>query len=140
MKEITKQMIKNFKIMKLGMDFMGYEVKKKESLSFHHLIIPHRDCKLYGLGEGYLYWNGAILNQLTSHDYLHLIERIDYDIFLAITSEMIDENVKGYLDMENIRYIDDCLTFFEREHCSDRNKKGKILIKEEYTKRMMKWK
>lgn len=122
------------------MDFMGYEVKKKESLSFHHLIIPHRDCKLYGLGEGYLYWNGAILNQLTSHDYLHLIERIDYDIFLAITSEMIDENVKGYLDIENIRYIDDCLTFFEREHCSDRNKKGKILIKEEYTKRMMKWK
>lgn len=122
------------------MDFMGYEVKKKENLSFHHLIIPHRDCKLYGLGEGYLYWNGAILNQLTSHDYLHLIERIDYDIFLAITSEMIDENVKGYLDIENIRYIDDCLTFFEREHCSDRNKKGKILIKEEYTKRMMKWK
>lgn len=138
MKETTKQMIKNFKIMKLEMDFMGYEVKRKESLSFHHSIIPHRDCKLYGLGEGYLYWNGAILNQLTSHDYLHLIERIDYDVFLAITSEMIDENVKGYLDIENIRYIDDCLTSFEREHCSDRNKKGKILIKEEYTRRMKK--
>lgn len=138
MKEVTKQMIKNFKIMKLGIDFMGYEVKRKESLSFHHLVIPHRDCHLYGLGEGYLYWNGAILNQLTSHDYLHLIEAKDYELFLLITSEMIDENSKGYLDIENIRYIDDCLKAFEREHCSDRNKKGKLLIKEEYTRRMIK--
>lgn len=138
MKEITKQMIKNFRIMKIGIDFMGYKVDRKESLSFHHLVIPHRDCKLFGLGEGYLSWNGAILRQDTSHDYLHLIERIDYDMFLAITSEMIDENVKGYLDMENIRCIDDCLTFFEREHCSDRNKKGKLLIKEKYIRRMIK--
>lgn len=68
MKEITKQMIKKFKIMKLGYDFMGYKVDRKESLSFHHLIIAHRDCKLFGLGEGYLYWNGAILRQNTSHD------------------------------------------------------------------------
>lgn len=140
MKEITKQIIKDFKIMKLGYDFMGYKVDRKESLSFHHLIIPYRDCKSFGLGEGYLYWNGAILRQNTSHDYLHLIESKDYELFLAITSEMIDENVKGYLEMQNIRYIDDCLTYFEREHCSDRGKKGKLLIKEEYTRRMIKWK
>ncbi len=138
MKEITEHMIKKFKIMKLKFDFMGYVVDKKESLSFHHLIIPRRDCKKFGLGDGYLYWNGSILNQNTSHDYLHLIERIDYDLFLAITSEMIDENIKGYLDMENIRYINDCLLYFERNHCSDRDKKGKLLIKEEYTRRMIK--
>ena len=138
MKEITEHMIKKFKIMKLKFDFMGYVVDKKESLSFHHLIIPRRDCKKFGLGDGYLYWNGSILNQNTSHDYLHLIERIDYDLFLAITSEMIDENIKGYLDMENIRYINECLLYFERNHCSDRDKKGKLLIKEEYTRRMIK--
>ena len=138
MKEITEHMIKKFKIMKLKFDFMGYVVDKKESLSFHHLIIPRRDCKKFGLGDGYLYWNGSILNQNTSHNYLHLIERIDYDLFLAITSEMIDENIKGYLDMENIRYINDCLLYFERNHCSDRDKKGKLLIKEEYTRRMIK--
>lgn len=136
MKEITKQMIKNFRIMKIGIDFMGYKVDRKESLSFHHLVIPHRDCKLFGLGEGYLYWNGAILRQDTSHDYLHIIEKIDYDIFLAITSEMVDENIKGYLDIENLRYISDCLKIFEREHCSDRNKKGKLLIKDSYTRRV----
>ena len=116
MKEITKQMIDDFKIMKIGIDFMGYKVDRKESLSFHHLVIPHRNCKLFSLEEGYLYWNGAILRRDTSHDYLHIIEKIDYDIFLAITSEMIDENVKGYLDIENLRYISDCLKTFEREH------------------------
>lgn len=135
MREITKLMINEYKIMKLGIDFMGFSVDRKSSLSFHHLIVPHRDCKIAGLGEGYLWWNGAILRQNTSHDYLHLIEGKDYDVFSAITSEMIDMNIKGYLDINNLRYIDDCLKTFEREHCTDRNKKGRLLIKEEYTRR-----
>lgn len=134
MREITEKMIKDFKIMKLGFDFMGYKVDKKQSLSFHHLIVPHRESRNYGIGDGYLYWNGAILRQNTSHDYLHTIEAKDYDLFLAITSEMIDENVKGYLDKENLIYIRDCLELFEREHCSDVTSKGKKLIKEEYIK------
>lgn len=46
---------------------------------------------------------------------------------------------KGYLDIENLRYIDDILTSFEREYCGKRGKKGKILIKEEYTKRVKLW-
>lgn len=134
MREITEKMIKDFKIMKLGFDFMGYRVDKKQSLSFHHLVIPHRYCQKLGLGEGYFYRNGAILRQDTSHDYLHLIEAKDYDLFLAITSEMIDQNIKGYLDKQNLIYIRDCLLTFEREHCSDRTKKGKLLIKEEFIK------
>lgn len=135
MREITEKMIKNFKIMELGFDFMGYSVDKKSSLSFHHLIIPHRESQKHRIGEGYLYWNGAILRQNTSHDYLHLIETIDYDMFMAITSEMIDENIKGYLDITNLRYINDVLCQFEREHCSDISKKGKLLIKDDYLKR-----
>lgn len=134
MREITEKIIKDFKIMKLGFDFMGYKVDKKQSLSFHHLVIPHRYCQKLGLGEGYFYRNGAILRQDTSHDYLHLIEAKDYDLFLAITSEMIDQNIKGYLDKQNLIYIRDCLLTFEREHCSDRTKKGKLLIKEEFIK------
>lgn len=136
MKEITRIMINDFKIMKLKYDFMGYRVDKKASLSFHHLIIPRRNCKEFGIGEGYLYWNGAILRQETSHDYLHLIESKDEDMFMAITSEMIDENIKGKLDIENLRRIHDILTCFEREHCHDRGKKGRLLIKDEYIKRM----
>lgn len=135
MKEIAERMIKDFKIMKLGYDFMGYNVDKKSSLSFHHLIIPRRESRKYKIGDGYLYWNGAILKQNTSHDYLHLIESKDHDMFLAITSEMIDENIKGYLDISNLRYINDVLCQFEREYCSDLSKKGKLLIKEEYLRR-----
>ena len=133
MREITKQMIDYYKIMKLGYDFMGYPVYQKNKLSFHHLIVPHRHSKEAGLGEGYLWWNGAILNQSTSHEYLHLIETKDFDMFSAITSEMIDENVKGYLDMENLKRILDILKCFEREHFADVGKsKGNYLIKDEY--------
>ena len=132
MKEITKLMIKDFKIMKLGYDFMGYKVNRTKDLSFHHLIIPHRESKSYGLGEGYLYWNGAILRQNTSHDYLHIIEKIDPEIFYELTSEMIDENIKGRLDIDNLKRIHDLLLYFEREHDHDTSKKGKLLIKREF--------
>ena len=71
MREITREMIKEYRLMKLGYDFMGYEIKNKQDLSFHHLIVPRRNCKALGLGEGYLKRNGSILNQNTSHDYLH---------------------------------------------------------------------
>ena len=132
MKEITKIMINDFKIMKLGYDFLGYKVNRKQDLSYHHLIIPRRHCKGAGLGEGYLYWNGAILRQNTSHDYLHIIEKIDPDIFYELTSEMIDENIKGRLDIDNLKRIRDLLLYFEREHDHDTSKKGKLLIKREF--------
>ena len=86
MREITKIMIKKYALMKLKFDFMGYVFQRPEQLSFHHLIVPHRLCKSKGLGEGYLEWNGAILRQNTAHDYLHVIEKYDPDMFNAITS------------------------------------------------------
>lgn len=138
MKEVTKLMIKKYALMKLKYDFMGYEFQRSHQLSFHHLIVPRRLCKQEGLGEGYLEWNGAILRQDTSHDYLHVIEHYDPDIFASITSEMIDINIKGYVDMANLREIDDMLRYFEREHCSDRTKKGSLIIKPEYTRRLLK--
>ena len=133
MKEITKIMVNDFKIMKLGMDFMGYKVTRKEQLSFHHLIIAHKDCKTLCIpSEGYVYWNGAMLRQNTSHDYAHLIQKIDPEIFYLITSEMIDENIKGRLDIDNLKRIHDSLLYFEREHDHDTSKKGKLLIKREF--------
>lgn len=135
MKNITNLMINDFKIMKYKLDFMGYQVKRKESLSFHHLIVPKRLCQAKGLGEGYLYWNGAILVQKTSHDYLHIIEKTDRDIFEYITKEMIDINQSRSLQIENLKRIHSTLEQFEREHCSDRTKNGKILIKNDYIRR-----
>jgi len=138
MREITKLMVKKYALMKLKYDFMGYDFKKPEQLSFHHLVVAHRFCKKQGLGDGFYEWNGAILVQKTSHDYLHSIEQYDYDMFSDITSHMIDENAKGYLDIEDIMAIDDILTCFEREYCGIRTKKGYPLIKEEYTRRLLK--
>ena len=137
MKPITREMIKKYGVK--DFDFMGYDVRRKENLSFHHLIIPHRNCKEYGMGEGYLLWNGAILNQDTSHEYLHIIEYVDYDVFCALSSEMIDMNIKGYLDKNNLRYIKDILLSFEREHDHDKNKKGKLLIKRKYVNNRFSW-
>lgn len=132
MKPITKEMIKIYNIKKLKYDFMGYKIDRMQSLSFHHLIIPHKDSRAKGIGDGYLLWNGALLVQDTSHDYLHIIEAIDREIFLAITQQMIEENQLGKLDIKNLKRIRDLLLYFEKEHSSIKNKKGKLLIKQKY--------
>lgn len=138
MREITKIMIEKYRLKKLKYDMMGYMFKRTQDLSFHHTIISHKDCKELGLGEGYWEWNGSILVQKTSHDFLHIVENYDFDRFLAITSELIDENIKEYVDIENLKAINDILNGFEREHCGKRTKKGNLLIKEEYTRRLIK--
>ena len=138
MREITKIMIEKYRLKKLKYDMMGYMFKRTQDLSFHHTIISHRDCKEMGLGEGYWEWNGSILVQKSSHDFLHIVENYDYDRFLAITSELIDENIKEYVDKANLIAINDILTGFEREYCGKRTKKGNLLIKEEYTRRLIK--
>lgn len=124
---IVNLMINYYNLDKI--DFMGYTFTKNNA-TFHHLIVPNR------LGGPRIIENGAILNGRTSHPYLHRIESVDLDVFNAITSEMIDINWKGYLDPFNLRNIDDILKSFEREHCSDLTKKGKLLIKEEYIHRV----
>ena len=138
MKEITRIMIKKYALQRLRYDFMGYDFTNQQQLSFHHLIVPKRLCRKEGLGKGYLEWNGAILRQTTSHDYLHTIEVYDRDMFVAITNQMIEENEQGYLDLKNIRAIYDVLNQFEREYCGKYTKKGHLVIKEEYTKRLLK--
>lgn len=139
MKEITKQMIKDFNMKKLGYDWCGYEFQRPEQLSFHHLIIPRRNCKKFHVpNDGYVYWNGAILRQNTSHDYLHLIERYDYDRFLAVSSELIDINMQRQILYKQLCYINDILDSFEREYSGERNSKGHEIIKEEYTRRLLK--
>lgn len=137
MRDITKLMIAKYKLLELKYDFMGYEFNNERELTFHHLVIPKRICIAQNIPElGYLEWNGCILKR-DDHNYLHIIERYDRECFEAITIQMIDENKKGYLDMKNIKYIDDVLSYFEREYSGARTKNGKPLIKEEYTRRLV---
>ena len=131
MKQVTKLMIQDYKIQELGCDFMGFHLNQNDRATFHHLIIPNRE------GGPYARWNGAILNGETSHPYLHLIEAVDYEKFCYITSEMVDINIKGFLDPINLRHINIILCQFETEHGLDRGKGGKYLIKSEYKKRIL---
>ena len=131
MKQIVKDMIKLYKINELGFDFCGYSLQKGDIYTYHHNIIARRN------GGPETISNGAILCGKSSHPYLHIIEAKDLDRFNAITSELIDENIKGYLDQKNLLAIDDILNGFEREYSGTYTKKGKPLIKEEYTRRLI---
>lgn len=132
MREITREMIKLYNIKKLKYDFMGYTFNNLQELSFHHLIVPKRDCKKEGLGNGFLIWNGAILKQDTSHDYLHLIERINRELFLRITKYMIEENKNGKIDIDNLKRIREVLLLFEEIYSKETDRNGKKLIKSVY--------
>lgn len=138
MKAITQEMIKTFRIKELGYDMMGYTFKRQGDLSFHHLIIPHRESRIAGIGEGYVFWNGAILNQNSAHEYLHVIEKYDPELFYAITSELIDENILRQIEINNLKNIRDMLLYFEREYCGKHSKKGKPIIKESYVNNRIK--
>lgn len=69
---------------------------------------------------------------MSSHDYLHLIQRIDNEIFCRITSEMIEQNEKGRLDLENLKKIRDLLLYFEKEHSADEDKDGQKIIRKRF--------
>ena len=121
-------MINEFKLKELGHDFMGYSLQKGDIYTFHHLIVPNRQ------GGPYARWNGAILYS-TPHQYLHVIEATDYKYFSYLTSEMIDMNQKGFIDIDNILEINDILCEFEHKYRNRRSKKGKRLIKDAYLNR-----
>lgn len=128
MKQITKDMIRIYKIKELGHDFAGYKLQKGDIYTYHHNIIAKRN------GGPETIWNGAILCGKTIHPYLHLIEQYDPEIFYLITSELIDENIKRQLTLDSLRRIRTLLEYFEKEHCSTRTKKGNLLIKENYVR------
>lgn len=130
MKEVTRVMLELYRLKELGYDFMGYEPNGNGIISYHHLIIPKRH------GGKATIQNGALIYRVP-HDYLHTIERYDLDMFGTISSEMVDMNIKGYLDMENIEYIDDVLCCFEREYSGKTTRKGHEIIKPEYTRRLV---
>ena len=129
-------MINDYNLKKLRYDFMGFRFKNLNELSFHHLLIPRKDCDRVE-AKGYVRWNGAILVQDTSHEYLHLIEQFDRDRFEYITERMKIMNENGHLDMNNLERIEMALRTFEMEFRDLTSKKGKVLIKDTYFNRIL---
>ena len=70
-------------------------------------------------------WNGAVLVQDTSHEYLHVIERLDRDRFDYITHFMVTMNINKKLDKYSLKQITVMsivlklvLSLFARDHIS----------------------
>ena len=124
MKAITAELIRIYQ--PDDIDWMGYYTLCKDDFSFHHII---KKCD----GGPYHIDNGALLNRDTAHPYLHLIEVKDLDMFDYINKILKDINTQRYSPTKKqLLAIRSVLESFEREHCSDRTKRGKILLKAKY--------
>ena len=113
-----------------NIDWMGYQINRGDSLSFHHVVKKEHHGK-------YEMDNGALLNCNSSHPYLHLIENKDLELYIYLNNLLKNINSqREFPSKQQLLAIDAILRQFEREHCSDRNNKGKFLIKSEFYDRM----
>ena len=129
MKDITKKLVREYKIKELGYDFMGYYWQPGDIITFHHTILPKKDGGLERKE------NGSVLYS-TPHHYIHTIEEYEEQAFAYITMEIMQMNLKGYLDITNIKRIHDTLLWFESIYGEERTKNGKMLIKDSFRNRM----
>ena len=126
MKKNLNLMINSYNLK--GIDFMGYKVNKNNPYTYHHIL-----KKCHGGNETLK--NGAVLTKY-SHQYLHIIETRDLEIYNQINNVLKQINEQGFAPLERqILAIDYILRIFESEHFNDKTAKGKILIKKEFLKR-----
>ena len=132
MSRLRERLYKDYKLEQLGFDFMGYQYDKKTDLSTHHILPRHCGGKTKKD-------NLCVLNRYTSHNYIHLIEDIDYKMFLQISKFLMEQVKKGEISVEQILRINDVLEVFERKYKDEESRNGELLIKPEYkTKRIIK--
>lgn len=132
MSRLREKLYKIYNLEELGFDFMGYEFGSKKELSTHHIIPRHT-------GGQTKKGNLCVLNRITSHNYIHLIEDYDYKAFLNISKLLLEQVKLGKVDIEDIKRINELLLNFEEKHKDDEARNGTLLIKEEYkTKRIIK--
>jgi hypothetical protein len=71
---------------------------------------------------------------------LHTIEYYDLDKYVFINKILKDINTQRYMPtIEQLKQIDYVLKEFEEEHEDEVSTRGKVLIKDEYRKRVL-WK
>lgn len=130
MKPITREMVQMWDMDKI--DWMGYKISRQNPFTYHHAFIPAR------FGGKMTINNGAILCGQTSHPYIHVIENWDEDRFEYLTSILHEINDQRRMPtLEQFKKMRSCLEGFEREYSGKRTSKGKVLIKEPYTRRIM---
>ena len=132
MSKLRERLYKEYHIEELGYDFLGYTFESKKELSTHHIMPRH-------IGGKTEKKNLCVLNRYTSHNYIHLIEDTDYNIFLRISSYLAEQVKKGEISKDELLRINDLLETFERKYKDEESRNGSLIIKEEYkTKRIIK--
>lgn len=127
MKPITSLMINMYNLK--GIDFAGFKVSKDNPYTYHHLI------KRCNSGKETIE-NGAVLTKY-SHEYLHIVETRDLELYNYINNVLKQINEQGHEPLlRQILAIDYLLKLFEKDHMNDRSSKNKRLIKSEYLRRL----
>ena len=127
MKNVVCNMLKIY-VPYSGFDWMNYRLVK-DDISYHH-ITKKSD------GGKKTIENGALLQSTTSHPYLHLIENVDIDTYLALNDVFKDINMQKHEPTLMQRgIIEDILLRFEEEHRWDKDRNGMLLIRAKYLKR-----
>lgn len=110
-----------------GLDWLNYKLVK-DKVTFHH--IKKRDN-----GGKKVVNNGALLMPV-AHQYLHLIESKDMNIYIGINKIFEYINQQQYEPTaEQRQMLEYLLLQFENQHRFDKGSKGKILIKHKYLER-----
>ena len=127
MKQVTKEMLKIYEPVS-NLDWLNYRIVRKSDLTFHHI---QKRCD----GGKEVIENGALLLPVP-HQYLHLIEYRDKDIYIAINKIFEYINRQKHEPTEEQRLmIEYLLRSFEDNHRWDKGSKGKLLIKHKYLDR-----
>jgi len=126
LKKVVQDMLKIYKPYS-SLDWMNYKLVKKD-VTFHHI---QKRCD-----GGRLEINNGGLLMPNSHAYLHLIEFLDLDTYLALNEIFKDVNIQGYEpEYEQRLIIESLLSTFESVHRWDKGSKGKLLVKRKYLER-----
>ena len=129
MKLVTKNMIYLWNMNNLC--WMGYKMSSQNPFTYHH-ITKRTD------GGRLTIDNGAILTK-NAHEFLNVIENKDLELYIYLNNML--KNINNQREMPNrqqLLAIDSLLRMFENEYSGKRNSKGNLLIKEEYTRRIIK--
>lgn len=126
MRRITKDMLEIY-IPYSNLDWMNYKLIRTE-LTYHHIV------KKEDKGKTEIS-NGALIMPV-SHQYLHLIECLDIETYIALNNLFKIVNKQGYEPTREQReLIEYLLKEFEKIHKWDKGLKGKLLVQKKYLER-----
>ena len=113
-----------------NLDWLNYKIVRKGDMTFHHILKREH-------GGKEVIDNGALLMPVASaHQYLHLIECKEKDIYIALNKlfKMVNSQ-KHEPTYEQRQFVEYLLKEFESNHKWDKKTKGKLLIQKKYLNR-----